>query len=250
LLVFQTPDLPAPLTTLSPWLDMLLRPTDVVHRHLASQPHRRFIKTHTPLDGLPQESQVTYVVTGRDPRDMAISLHHQSANLDRERIRTLLGQPADATPRVIEKDDRALLLEWINDDTPPSDGLDGLRGVLWHLGDAWSRRTEPNVLLVHYADLLDDLDAEMRRIASVLRIEVDEGRWPALVGAARFESMRGRADELVPDDRAEILKDNREFFRSGRSGQWRTLLTDDEVAQYFERISTMAPPDLIAWLHR
>ena len=53
LLVFQTPDLPAPLGQLSPWLDFLATPLDEVLARLDAQRHRRFIKTHTPLDGIP-----------------------------------------------------------------------------------------------------------------------------------------------------------------------------------------------------
>ncbi|SVB19317.1 uncharacterized protein METZ01_LOCUS172171 [marine metagenome] len=53
LLVFQTPQLPSKLSTLSPWLDWLVNPRDDVSAHLSAQAHRRFIKTHTPLDGLP-----------------------------------------------------------------------------------------------------------------------------------------------------------------------------------------------------
>ena len=40
---------------------------------LAAQRHRRFIKSHTPLDELPFDAQVSYVCVGRDPRDVGIS---------------------------------------------------------------------------------------------------------------------------------------------------------------------------------
>jgi hypothetical protein len=53
LLVFRTAELPRPLVELSPWLDWLMRPIDEVVADLEAQGHRRFIKTHTPLDGLP-----------------------------------------------------------------------------------------------------------------------------------------------------------------------------------------------------
>ena len=53
LLIFQKPELPAPLAELSPWLDMLTRPREEVFAQLQAQTHRRFIKSHTPLDGLP-----------------------------------------------------------------------------------------------------------------------------------------------------------------------------------------------------
>src|SRR6187455_1231536 len=53
LLVFDGPELPRPLGELSPWLDMLTRPIEDVVAMYDAQDHRRFIKTHTPLDGLP-----------------------------------------------------------------------------------------------------------------------------------------------------------------------------------------------------
>lgn len=38
----------------------------------------------------------------------------------------------------------------------PEEELDTLPGLLHHLGDAWERRNEPNVALVHYRDLTND----------------------------------------------------------------------------------------------
>jgi hypothetical protein len=61
--------------------------------------------------------------------------------------------------------------------------------------------------------------------------------------------MRARAEDLAPDP-AGILKDRRAFFRGGRSGAGRELLTGAQFAHYEERAGTMAPPDLLAWLHR
>src|SRR3954447_2945186 len=95
LLIFQDTTLPAPLTTLSPWLDMRLRPVEEVKQTLARQTHRRFIKTHTPLDGLPEAPGVSYVVVGREPLDVAVSLDHHRANLDREVIDRLTEHSAD-----------------------------------------------------------------------------------------------------------------------------------------------------------
>src|SRR5215208_7222068 len=86
LLIFDGPDFPAPLADLSPWLDMCTRPLAEVTAALAVQNHRRFIKTHTPLDGIPLRADVTYLVVGRDPRDVAISLEHHHANVDKERF--------------------------------------------------------------------------------------------------------------------------------------------------------------------
>ena len=92
LLVLQTPSLPDTLGQLSPWLDWLVRPEAEVRELLGSQHHRRVIKTHTPLDGVPQDPRATYVVVARHPLDAAVSLYHHSKNLDRERLRALMGR--------------------------------------------------------------------------------------------------------------------------------------------------------------
>ncbi|MCZ7420661.1 sulfotransferase domain-containing protein [Verrucosispora sp. WMMA2121] len=246
LLVLRTPELPAPLTELSPWLDWLVEPPERVYARLAAQRHRRFIKTHTPLDGVPSDSRVHYVVVARHPLDAAVSLHHQGANLDRVRLAELTGQPAPTEPARPRPPVEQALVRWIDADPDPRAELDSLPGVLWHLGDAWARRHQPNVHLVHYDDLRVDLSGQMRRLAERLGLEPPG---PDLVEAATFDRMRARADRLAPDA-AGILKDRNAFFRSGRSGQGRTLLDADAHARYHSRAAALAPPDLLAWLHR
>jgi hypothetical protein len=248
LLVFQTRDLPAPLAELSPWLDWLSLDRAEVMAALAAQEHRRFIKTHTPLDGLPLDPRVTYVVVARHPLDMAVSLYHHLANLDVRRITELAGQPdpgAPAPPVPL----RDWLVSWIGQDPRPQDDPDSLPGVIWHARDAWSRRAEPNVVLVHYGDLAADLDGQMRRLAGRLGIAVPAAVWPGLVEAAGLASMRARAARLVPGP-AGILRDNAAFFRRGRPGAGLTVLTADELSWYHSRTAAMAPAELLSWLHR
>jgi aryl sulfotransferase len=294
LLIFRTPDLPAPLSHLSPWLDWLIQPRDEVIARLEVQQHRRFIKTHTPLDGIPLDDRATYIVVARHPLDMAVSLYHQSANLNRSRMAELINstesgpeaaqttpgprtaaptpspataaptpspataapttpspaterttagpaRPTDTRPSVVEA-----LRRWIDRDIAPAESLDSLPGVMWHLSDAWHRRQRPNILLVHYADLAADLAGEMRRLAERLELEPPTDD---LVRAAGFAEMRARANDLAPDP-AGILVDRDAFFRRGSSGAGRELLTDAEYAHYEQRVATMAPPDLLHWLHR
>ncbi|MFE9182904.1 sulfotransferase domain-containing protein [Micromonospora haikouensis] len=249
LLVFGTPDLPAPLPHLSPWLDWLAEPRDEVYARLAAQRHRRFVKTHTPLDGVPLDDRAHYVVVARHPLDMAVSLWHQSGNLDRARLAELTGRPAPAGPPTPRTPLVESLRRWVDREVDPRAELDSLQGVLWHLGDAWGRRDRPNVTLVHYDDLVADLAGQMRALAGRLGVEVAQPRWPELVEAATFDRMRERADLLVPDP-AGVLKDRNAFFRRGRSGQGRELLDAATLARYRARTAALSPPDLLAWLHR
>ena len=249
MLVFQTPRLAAPLAELSPWLDWLVTPRDELYERLAAQQHRRFIKTHTPLDGVPLDSGVTYVVVARHPLDMAISLYHQGANLDRTRLRQLTSQPEPTEKLSPRPPLHEWVLSWIDGEENPQEQLDSLPGVMWHFSDAWRRRREANVVLVHYDDLSENLEGEMRRLAGLFRIEVPDATWPKLVEAARFETMKARADQLAPDP-SGILKSRQAFFRSGRRGAGRTLLSEAELDRYRQRTAQLAPSDLLAWLNR
>ena len=81
--IFKSAAFGLPLDQVSPWLDVLLRPLPAVLADLEAQAHRRFIKTHTPLDGLPFDDRVTYLCASRDPRDVAVSLDSHASNTDR-----------------------------------------------------------------------------------------------------------------------------------------------------------------------
>ena len=83
LLIFQQPRLPAPIAQLSPWLDHLIAPRQQVFAQLAAQEHRRFNKTHTPLDGVPLDARVTYLVTARHPLDVAVLFRFPAAPIQR-----------------------------------------------------------------------------------------------------------------------------------------------------------------------
>jgi hypothetical protein len=248
LLVFGTPELPRPLADISPWLDHLVEPREAVVARLEAQEHRRILKTHTPLDGLPLDPRATYIVVARHPLDMAVSLYYQRSNLDRHRLSELTGQPvradlAEPPPLTV------WLSEWVRSRATPVENLDSPAGVLHHVRDAWRRRGEPNVVLVHFDDLLADLPGQMRGVAERLGIEVPAKVWPDLVQAATFPSMRQRARQLAPNRMGE-LKDPSSFFRSGTSGTARELLSAADLDTYRRRTSTMASPDLLAWLHR
>jgi hypothetical protein len=246
LLVFGRPELPDRLGRLSPWLDWLVEPEADVFARLADQNHRRVIKTHTPLDGVPLHPRVTYIVVGRHPLDMAVSLYHHSDNIDRRRVAELTGQPeTDRPPLPPLHEWLVRFVDWEGD---ARTRLDTLPGTMLHLSDAWARRHDTNVVLVHYDDLVTDLDGSMRRLAGLLGLAVDEGRWPALVQAATFESMRAGA--AAPDPDLGVLKNPAAFFRLGKSGEGRALLSDGEWSHYRDRVAAMAPDELLAWLER
>jgi hypothetical protein len=233
LLLHGTPELPAPLGDLSPWVDWLTIPEDELFARLEAQPGRRVVKTHTPLDGVVLDGRATYVVVVRDPLDMAVSLYHQGDNLDRERVAELTGQPYAgpvARPPLDE-----WLRSWTLRETDPMMSMDSLQGVVHHAADASDRRDDQQVLVLRYEDLVADLARWMLWLAGKLDVEVDERVWPELVDAASFGSMRAEAAVRTPDRRG-VLKDPTAFFRRGRPGEGREVLPPADVAAYEERV--------------
>src|SRR4051794_36859213 len=117
LIIFQDPALPAPLTELSPWVDVQTRKIDDVFAALEAQQHRRFIKTHTPFDGIPHDDRVTYVCVGRDPRDVGISWDNHLNNLNMENF-------INARAAAVGLDDMAELMPKGFGEPPPEDPVD------------------------------------------------------------------------------------------------------------------------------
>jgi hypothetical protein len=139
--------------------------------------------------------------------------------------------------------------EWMESDRMTETDVSGFVGLINHLRSFWDRREDDNVVLFHYADMKTDLDAEMRRLAAVLGIAVDETRWPELVKAATFDRMRDRAEELAPQVTSGFWQESGRFFHKGSSGQWQSFFGDGDEARYEARLHALAAPDLAEWVH-
>ena len=179
LLILQEPELPLPLDTLSPWIDMVTRARTDVFADLEAQTHRRFIKTHTPLDGIPNDPTVTYICVGRDPRDVGLSMDHHIDNTDigaflsqRERAAAIdgieLGPLRPPRPRPDGERDR--FWQWVDDQTPLTQVGSSLRRTLEHLQTFRDAAGDLDVVYLHYDDLKADLEGQMRQMAARLGI--------------------------------------------------------------------------------
>lgn len=248
LLVLRTADLPQPLTEISPWLELRADPIEKVLATYAAQSHRRFIKTHTPLDGLPYRPDATYLYVGRDPRDVFMSMINHLRNNDPRALANLFGEER-ASIRIPD-DPNELFDAWISTGMFPWE-QDGY--PYWshfsHAATFWRYRHLPNVHLFHYQDLKEDLVGGMRGMARVLDIEIDDAELRSLAEHARFDAMKARADHLAPDVNFAMWQDNARFFNKGTSGQWRGVLSAESLARYEARKAEL-PAHLGAWLEQ
>lgn len=251
-LLFPEGDLPGPLMDSSPWLDMRVLPLDRVMEKLEAQTHRRCIKTHLPLDGLPWFDTIKYVVVGRDPRDVFMSLvNHYGEHTPQffELINDTPGRVGDPLPP-FDGDIHRLWRNWITRGwfAWESDGYP-YWSHLHHAKTWWEFRHLPNIRLIHYNDLLRDLEGEMRALADYLGIIVPDERWLSVVDACRFETVKANPEKVMANQAEMFWKDGRHtFFYKGTNGRWKGVLSAEELKLYDEAMRKTLSPDCAHWL--
>ncbi len=249
LFAFGPGELPDTLSRLSPQIDLRVgEPVEELVDRIDAQSHRRFLKSHLPLDALPYFEGVRYIMVGRDTRDVFMSLwNHYRSYTDIAYERLGMGDPPGGPLPRCPDNISDYWRQWITRASFPweNDGWP-FWSHHYHAGSFWTWRHLPNVLLVHYNDLKADLQAEMRRIAAFTGFDIADQDWPHLVHAATFETMSADADRLIPEA-TYIFGSTRNFLYRGTNDRWRGALTAADLALYERRASTL-DPDLRAWL--
>jgi len=263
LLVFQSPDV-RQFGEISPWLDStIFNSLEDDLATLKAQTHRRYIKSHLPFDALPVWDTVKYIHVGRDGRDARLSWQNHEQGFNPEFVARSGAQamalmaekgvtPSGPPPRPPE-DPREYLLQWFSEleaatNAPGGSGPNIGSGFFDFEATYWRERHRPNLLLVHYNDLKENLEGEMWRICDFLGIATPKARMPSLVEAARFETMKRDGDALFPKLKQAFDRGADRFINKGRSGRWRQFLNDDDVARYEAIARRAATPGLAHWL--
>lgn len=224
------------LSDTSPWLDsswgdhagML----DVLGRQRAAG-SRRVIKSHLPADALPIAAEARYVFVGRNGKDSGISFHNMLSNYSESTLaqinQTYARWSGDSTPLTVPEDMQAFFDLWL--DT----GGNGCGDLFDLVRSWWELRDEPNVLLLHYRELTDDLPGQIARIAEFIGIDPASLHVDDIVEHCAFDYMRGRADQLAPFNGAH-MSSAAAFFHKGPNRDYRSELTAEQVAR-FDRVA-------------
>jgi aryl sulfotransferase len=212
---------------------------------LDGQTHRRFMKTHLPFEATPFSPTMKYVYIGRDGRDVLWSVYNHCASFTTAAwaaINAAQGPWPEWSP--ITLDVREYYLQWLETDTTP--GFHDL--PFWdHVQGWWDQRRRPNMLLLHYANLITDLPGQMRALADFLEIEIDERRFPAMIDHCSIEYMRSQASLGAHMD-ALFENGAASFFNKGANGRWREVLSPAEIARCDEVAAARLTPDCAHWL--
>ncbi len=252
-LVFASANLPAPLSQLSPWLDNRISPLDEIVAVLEAQTHRRFIKTHLPIDGIPYDPKVKYVYVARDGRDVFMSLWNHYSNHTDDMYASLNDTPGrvgDPFPRPPD-DLHELWAEWVKRGwfEWESDGWP-YWSHLYNVQSWWEFRQLPNIALIHFADMIEDVEREVRRIADFLEFEVADDAWARIVKSVSFGEMKKKGEMYAPGGGSFWKGGAATFLNKGINGRWRGVLTPSELEQYDAACERSLTPDCRAWLEK
>ena len=221
----------------SVWLDFRPESLDDTRKKLSEQTHRRFIKTHLPLDGLPYHENIKYIVVSRDVRDVFMSLwNHYGSYTDaaNEKFNNWpgrVGPPQPVCPTGIHDFWKMWIsrgwFEWESEGYP-------FWSNMRHVQTWWDQRHLANLLFVHYNHLKSDPHGQVRRIAKFLDIEITDERIDETVDATTIDSMREAAIKREEGQEGLGMFENgaTTFFYKGTNDRWKDVLTEEDLLLY------------------
>ncbi len=229
---------------MSPWIDLRVPPKQVKILAVEAQEHRRFIKTHLPVDALVFSPKAKYLYIGRDGRDVLWSLYNHHITANNIWYEALNDTPGLVGPKIGKPLDSIVdyYHEWLDKDGYPW-------WSMWeNVNSWWEIKDLPNVMFVHFAKLKEDMPGMIRRIASFLDISIDESKWNDILKHCSFDYMKDNATKSVPLGGAFWDGGAKTFIHKGTNGRWREVLTTEESEKYEKIATEKLPSECAHWL--
>lgn len=242
LLFTGDPNVEANPSVNAPWFDVNFHDHEEVVERLDAQTHRRQIKTHTPLDGLPMWDALRYICVYRHPIDVHFSARKHVANYSEEVANDRLAVDKNHFP----DDPRESFHIFLTTDAHEDHGT--LKLIVRHYLECLRAEPRENLLRLHYADMTRDLSGQIKRIAAHVGVEHPPALMEKLAEAATFKSMKANADRFALAQGRGVWRNDAGFFDSATSNKWEGVLTQEDVAAYDAAISKLISPEERKWL--
>ncbi len=221
-----------PVAQLSPWIDLRFPSKEEKLEIVEAQTHRRFIKTHLPVDALVFSPKAKYIYIGRDGRDVVWSLYNHHSDASDFYYETVNDTPGRVGPPLgpPKSSIRHYFLDWLARDGFPY-------WPFWeNIKSWWDIRALPNLLLLHYKNLAEDMPGQIKRIAAFLDIEIDPAVRPTILHHCTLDYMRENGEKIVPIEGKFWTRGAKTFINKGVNGRWRDTLTPGDNEAY-ERVA-------------
>lgn len=232
------------VSELSPWMDLRIPPKHEKLAAVESQTHRRFIKTHLPVDALVYSPKAKYLYIGRDGRDVVWSMFNHQSNANEKWYEALNDTPGRVGPPIEKppEDVRQYFLDWLENDGHPW-------WPYWeNVRTWWAIRDLPNVIFLHFNELKADLPGQILRIGKFLGVPENPSISDQIIEHCTFDWMKKNAGKSAPlggvfwDGGAET------FIHKGTNGRWTDVLNEDDINAYLSKALDELGPECAAWL--
>ena len=227
----------------SPWVDLRILPSEAI-AGLEHLPHRRFVKTHLPVDALVFSPKAKYIYIGRDGRDAVWSMYNHHANANENWYGALNNTPGLVGPPIGPPPDSVheYYRQWMEGDGHPF-------WPYWeNLRSWWAVRHLPNVMIIHFNDMKADLAGSIRKIGDFLGIKPDAATLAKIVEHCSFDYMKAHAELAAPLGGALWNGGAKTFINKGTNGRWHDVLTPADNVAYKARALKELGPECAKWL--
>ena len=258
-LKFQGVSDPSPQLTAPLWVDFYQQ-RQIALDKISQYPtdHRRVLLTHLPLHSIQYSTKAKYIFVSRDGRDVFLSLARHYANISPARYEYINSNPNRIGDPFPTWDEQGYTIpsffdDWINkgwNSEYRAEQNDGY--AMWSFFDVvksyWDFNHLENVLFVNYIDLISDLDGSIRRMAKFLEIPIQEDNFADLVQSLTFEGMKAAKNLQQEITSKDIFKEGVTILNKGRTENWKTELTEAQLARYDEVLQVKLSSECIRWL--
>lgn len=214
---------------ISPWVEeTFITPKENKKSWIESLPSPRFFKSHLLFEALPYYPEWKYIYLVRDGRDVGVSLYHHHQSFLPKYFNENLADFSDFWDDWVEtKDDKAEYWSY------------------WqHIKNWWQVRNLPNVLLVHYHNLIHDKSQAIDRISEFINIDIDRSKKEIILEKSSLEYMKSNWQKFQP---VGVFNPNT-FINKGVNGRWENLLTTEQIKRYEIIISEELEPECAKWV--
>jgi len=234
-----------------PWPEFVERPgqpAKEVHDRIAAMPRgkRRAFKSHAA----PPDLSFVKVGSGRDTKYIVVCRNPEESLVS---FKIFLDEHTDAfydlwkMPRAAMcRPDFGTFYREVIDPR-------GMQGMFFgFIAGWWPLRHEPNVLLMHFADMKKDLQGSTRKVAAFLGIEPTAAQWATINAYASFEWMKRNEDkfETVVNTPVPVLERG-SMVRKGKAGAAHEDGMTPEIASHLRAFGShiLTDPSAMKWFY-
>jgi aryl sulfotransferase len=103
-------------------------------------------------------------------------------------------------------------------------------------------------MLVHFAQLKENMPREIEKIANFLEIDIDENKWNDILKHCSFEYMKKNGAKTVPLGGAAWDGGSETFINKGTNGRWKDILTKEDNKRYEQMAVEQLGEQVARWL--